>query len=261
MAVIEKWIFLLSLLLSLVFPLEGQGVVNLEDLGIDDDDLNIGGDIFTDFNEDIEASQVLEDERYYRYGRFFVFQLGLGLTAFDGNRGATYTNDHPSYQISLGYFANFETAFHLGFGFSKHNFFLRDPTQNFPSSVGAVDVSALRVFFGHRQYLDTANLGTAITYANPYFTWRLEYWYLTNKFIDQSGFGADTGGGLGLGVGGGLEFPLEFKKKYLNIEILFHKINLHDKNTQAYRAIDDGDGIDDLTGNGYGLVISYVMNW
>lgn len=37
----------------------------------DDDDLNVGGDIFTDFNEDIENTKLVEDERFYRYGRFF----------------------------------------------------------------------------------------------------------------------------------------------------------------------------------------------
>lgn len=38
---------------------------------IEDDDLNIGGDIFNDFNESLDEAQVVEDERFYRYGRFF----------------------------------------------------------------------------------------------------------------------------------------------------------------------------------------------
>jgi len=45
-----------------------------------DDDLTIDGDIFNDFNEDLEATQVLEDERFYRYGRFFQAMIGLGTT-------------------------------------------------------------------------------------------------------------------------------------------------------------------------------------
>ena len=48
----------------------------------DDDDLNIGGDIFTDFNEDVENTKLVEDERFYRYGRFFSFNASIGLTTF-----------------------------------------------------------------------------------------------------------------------------------------------------------------------------------
>ena len=232
-----------------------------------DDDLNVGGDIFTDFNEDVEASQVLEDERYYRHGRFFVFQIGLGVTSFDGNRGIAYDNDHPSYQMSVGYFSDFQTSYHLGFEYSKHNFFLEESTQRFPvTPVGSVDVSALRVFFAYRHYFDTADLGTAITYSNPYFTGRMEYWYLTNKYIDQTGLADDVGGGLGVGFGVGLEFPMKLKESYMNIELLFHRVNFHDKNTQAYRGVDsngnyNGRGYDDLTGNSFSLMTSYVMNW
>ena len=96
-----------------------------------DDDLNVGGDIFSDFNEDVEASQVLEDERYYRHGRFFVFQMGLGITSFDGNRGIAYNNDNPSYQLAVGYFSDFQSAYYLGFEYSKHHFFWMSPRRDF----------------------------------------------------------------------------------------------------------------------------------
>ena len=52
-----------------------------------DDDVSVGSDIFNDFSEDLESSQVLEDERYYRYGRFFSVNLGTGVTNFTGKRG------------------------------------------------------------------------------------------------------------------------------------------------------------------------------
>jgi hypothetical protein len=44
----------------------------------DDDDLNVGGDIFTDFSEDVENAKLVEDERFYRYGRFFCFNSYQG---------------------------------------------------------------------------------------------------------------------------------------------------------------------------------------
>lgn len=43
----------------------------------------------------------------------------------------------------------------------------------------------LRAYFPYRYYIDTADLGVAITYSNPYLITRFEYWYMTNKFIDQ----------------------------------------------------------------------------
>ena len=118
---------------------------------LQEDDLKIGGDIFSDFNEDIEAAQILEDERFYRYGRFFSFIASLGLTTFDGNRGRAYEDELPSYGLSLLYFSDFQNAMGLGLEFSKHNFFLPDPTRGVQddeeTGFGFIEVSMLRVFF------------------------------------------------------------------------------------------------------------------
>jgi hypothetical protein len=231
---------------------------------IEDDDLNIGGDIFSDFNESLDEAQVVEDERFYRYGRFFSFSLFLGLTTFDGNRGSAYENDPPTYGLGINWFTDFQTSFGLGFEYSKHHMFFGEPTEGFPDPVGFVDVNMLRVFLSYRYYIDTSNLGTAITYSNPYFTGRMEYWYLTNKFVDQSELGNDTGGGFGFGVGFGLEFPIKLKESYLGVEFLFHTVNFHDKFTQTYAPdVDNGGstGFEDLTGNVYSTILSYVISW
>jgi hypothetical protein len=230
----------------------------------DDDDLNIGGDIFTDFNEDVENTKIVEDERFYRYGRFFSFNASLGLTTFDGNRGLAYENHPPSFGISFTFFKDFLTALNLGLEFSKHSMFLKDPVKAFPndSAPGFVDVSMLRVFLGYRYYFDTTNLGTAITYSNPYLTGRLEYWYQTNKYIDQTELPHDSGGGLGFGMGFGLEFPIEVKESYLGLEFLIHSVNFPDKNTQKYAPVNPGGyGFDNLGGNAYSTMVSYVFNW
>jgi hypothetical protein len=70
----------------------------------DDDDLNIGGDIFSDFNEELESAKVAEDERFYRFGRFFSFNVGLvsnlALSAIE--RRALFKNRSvPSRRASL----------------------------------------------------------------------------------------------------------------------------------------------------------------
>ena len=235
----------------------------------DEDDLSPSGDIFSDFNEDLEASQVLEDERYYRYGRFFSFSINLGLTAFNGNRGLAYENSHPTLGLALNYFQDFRTSFGLGFALSKHHMYIEEPTVGFSgefensdmSGPGFIDVNLLRVFFSYRYYVDTTNLGTAITYSNPYATLRLEYWYQTDKFIDQPEVGDQSGGGFGFAIGGGLEFPMKIKESYIGLEFLMHTANLYDKYTIDYKGTDGISGYDDLTGYAFTSMVSYVISW
>jgi hypothetical protein len=73
-----------------------------------DEDLNPGSDIFTDFNEDLESAQVLEDERFYRYGRFFSVNIGGGFTTFTGKRGKAYEDNPPTFHLSTNYFLDFQ---------------------------------------------------------------------------------------------------------------------------------------------------------
>ncbi len=240
-----------------------------------EDELQSGGDIFSDFNEDLEASQVLEDERFYRYGRFFSVNLGGGFTTFTGNRGNAYDDNHPTFHLSTNYFMDFQQAIMLGVEFSKHTMVLDTLTNQYQTkNVGAVETDFTRVFVGYKYYIDTTDLGTAITYSNPYFIGRLEYWYQTNKFVDRPEFDKQKGGGIGSGIGAGLEFPVELKKSYVSVEFLYHVVNFFDKNTQDYRRIERDNastpqnertlstyGFEDLTGNALTLMITYNFTW
>jgi hypothetical protein len=65
-----------------------------------------------------------------------------------------------------------------------------------------------------------------------------------------------------VGLGMGLEFPIKIKESYINVEALWHQVNLHDKDTQAYKATDENNiGYNDLTGNVLSLMVGYVINW
>lgn len=253
-------IFLILMSLASFSLAMAQGLPTA-DIGLEDDDLNVGGDIFSDFNEDLESSQVMEDERYYRYGRFFSFQVGLGLTWFDGNRGIVTEPDPPSYSLAVNYFLDFQSSFGIGFAFSKHWMYFPDATEGSKVPLEFVDISMFRVHFNYRYYIDTANLGTAITWSNPYFTGRLEYWYETQKFPDLDDEPNLNSGGLGFGMGFGLEFPIKIKESYLNLEFLYHAVNLDNKFTARFRSENGGYGIDDLSGSVYTSSLAYVFNW
>ena len=67
-----NFLFISLLTLGMLSPQHSQAQEASNDIfAADDDDLNVGGDIFTDFSEDVENAKLVEDERFYRYGRFF----------------------------------------------------------------------------------------------------------------------------------------------------------------------------------------------
>jgi hypothetical protein len=261
--------FILLSGLTLLLPSARGQFLQEDPFSLDEDDLSVGGDIFNDFNEDVEEGQVIEDERFFRYGRFFTLQLALGITSFDGNRGTAYNNDPPTYGLGVTYFSDFQSAYGMGFEFSKHHMFIDQPVFGAQTSegFGLIDVSMLRFYFSYKYYIDTANLGTAITYSNPYFIGRMEYWYVTNKFPDQPDVPDDNGGAIGLGVGFGLEFPVKLRESYIGVEFLWHSVAFHDKYTQEYRPCETvnnictGFGYEDLTGSAYSTMVSYIINW
>lgn len=258
-----KIIFILSLILSL--PLRAQGPEQfMQEI---DNDLSPGTDIFSDFNEDIESAQVLEDERFYRYGRFFSVNIGGGFTTFTGNRGSAFEDNNPTFHLSVNYFLDFQNSIILGIEYSKHTMVLDSVANGFPSQgiLGAVVDDMTRVFVGYKYYIDTSDLGTALTYSNPHFIGRMEYWYRSRKFIDLDTIPKDVGGGLGTGIGMGLEFPIELKESYVSVEALYHVVNFDDKFTQDFRQIPDEPdstfGYEDLTGNVITFIITYNFTW
>lgn len=259
-------IILLSMLIS-ISPSLSFSQVSAGFMDQIDEEIGSSTDIFSDFNEDLESAQVFEDERYYRYGRFFSVNVGGGFTTFTGNRGAAYDDNHPSFHLSTNYFLDFQKVITVGVEYSKHTMVLDTVVNGYPDLglFGAVTTDFTRVFLGFKHYIDTSDLGTAITYSNPHFIGRLEYWYQSTKFIDQPGVPNDKGGGIGTGIGVGLEFPIELKKSYISFEALYHVVNFYDKYTQDYRQSPDLEdstyGFEDLTGNVVSYIFTYNFNW
>jgi hypothetical protein len=261
---------------SLVFTLFSSGGYGQNmDEGDISNDLDMSSGIFSDFEEDLASRQVQEDERFYRYGRFVSMTMGFGLTTFGGNRGKAFHDENPTFSMGLVYFSDFRNAFNMGIEHSRHTIYLDTPVKsNAVSSnpYGAIDVQLLRPFLAYRYYFETADLGSILTYANPYLIGRIEYWYETKKYRDYDGQDTVKEGGLGASVGAGIEIPTDLDKSFVGFQMLMHKVQLPDNNTEEYQAADAADdatycqthkcyGYSDLQGLGYSFITSYVISW
>jgi hypothetical protein len=114
-----------------------------------------------------------------------------------------------------------------------------------------------------RYYIDTTNLGSALTFANPYFVGRLEYWGVDYKFKNQPTLQEEKGKGMGWAGGIGLQFPLKMKTYNFGVEFLVHSVNWSDRFTQAYAPLPQGS--ENYSGYGYtnmnGLAFDLFMGF
>lgn len=252
-------------LLILFFGFVTKAQVDNWSSNFDDDLSSESNNIFSDFQEDVGTKEVQEDERFYRYGRFVSTAFGMGLTSFTGNRGKAYHDQHPTLSVGFIYFSDFQSAFGIGIEYSKHFMYLDNPTiDTADESYGTIEVTFLRPHLAYRYYLDTSDLSSLLTYANPYFIGRLEYWYQSRKFSDYDG-SSDSNGSVGASLGMGIELPIDLKKNFIGLQFLAHKVTLEDTDNGQF---DIGNcsgekcyGYTDLKGMGYSIITSYLFSW
>ncbi len=233
-----------------------------------DDDLSANNnDIFSDFQEDVGSKEVQEDERFYRYGRFVSTAFGVGVTTFTGNRGKAYHDQHPTLSVGFIYFSDFQSAFGIGLEYSKHFMYLDNETVDTANeNYGTIEITFIRPHLAYRYYFDTADLSSLLTYANPYFIGRLEYWYQSRKFRDYDG-SSDSSGAIGASAGMGIEIPVDLKKNFIGLQFLAHKVTLQDTDNGQFEVGNNctaGEkcyGYSDLKGMGYSIITSYLFSW
>lgn len=217
-------------------------------------EFELGGDIFNDYSEGIESAKILERENYFNYSNFFSVDFLLGWTSFNDERGQAFqVNNSPGFGLSANYYFETNVTFGLGFNYSQNYFTIDEPVYGYPNPAtlpGNITVNNWRYFLNLRYYLDTSNLGSAITFANPYLVGRMEYWDVTYVFKNQPIYPNEKGKGFGFAFGLGLQFPLKMKQYNFGIEALAHSVNWSDKWTQKYAPIENANG-QPVTGYGY----------
>jgi len=198
---------------------------------------------YGDFNLNEEE---VEDTNYFQYGKFFGISLGLGYQTATGNRGKLYQAAIPRFDGRIQYWFNFHFAAELGFFFANHSFY--DGTQNY-------QVKMIGYGFGLKYYFETKNASAAVSFANPFLVGGVGA--MSKTQTSAQGVEASSDSCFSARLGGGLEFPISYKKTYLAVEALYHTQNFLDTNeTNAYSNV-----VPDLSGGFFTLMAHFMFVW
>ena len=186
---------------------------------------------------------------FFQFGRFFGVSLGLGTEFADGYRGTLWQGGFPLVDFKFHYWFDFNLAIDMGFSIASHFY---DTKAN---NIGRVDVSMFHPAFDLKYYFDTKNLGSAISFSNPYIIVGAGSFTKTENFLLLGQ--QDSTSGLGLSLGAGLEFVIAPKKTYLAIEGKMHFVRFKDTYTTLFQS----QGLPNLTGNFYTMTCNLLLTW
>jgi hypothetical protein len=186
---------------------------------------------------------------FFQFGRFFGVSLGLGSEFADGYRGTLWQGGFPLVDFKFHYWFDFNLAVDMGFSIATHFY---DTKAN---NIGRVDVSMFHPYFELKYYFDTRNLGSAISFSNPYLIIGVGSFTKTENYLLLGQ--QDSNSGLGLSLGAGLEFVISPKKTYIEIEGKVHFVRFKD----TYTTLFSSQGLPNLTGNLYTVNCNLLLTW
>ena len=204
---------------------------------------------FTNYGEFNENQDEEADSKFFQYGRFFGVSLGLGAQIVDGNRGALWQGGFPMVDFKLHYWFDFQMALDLGF-FTAQQFY-----DTAVKGLGHVDVNMVHVGVDVKYYFPTKNLSSALSFANPYLIAGAGSYSKTENSQAQATQDPDTSIGVCLGIG--LEFVMNPRKSYFELEAKGHLAVFKDTYTTSFQAA----GLPNLTGNFYTISGSILFTW
>ena len=199
---------------------------------------------YGDFNMAEEENQ---DALYFQYGRFFGFSLGLGYQTATGNRGKLYDPAIPRFDIRIHYWFNFNFALELGLFMANHSFKYENTTFE-------------TKFIGYgmhlKYYFDVRDASAALTFSNPFLSGGIGAWSMSQTKVGSTQ--PDKDSTLSLDIGGGLEFPIVYKKTYFILEALYHTQSFADSNGNNNEF---GNRVPDLNGGFITLMGHFMFVW
>lgn len=213
------------------------------------EDEDYAGSPFTRYGEFNESNDEEADTRFFQQGRFFGVSLGLGMQTASGNRGALWQGGFPVVDFKLHYWFDFNFALDLGFFTAQHYF---DTTVQ---SLGHVDVNLLHLGVDLKYYFNTHNLSAPISFASPYILVGAGSFSKTQNSNTAQTQDNDTS--IGVSLGGGLEFVIDPRKLYFELEGKCHVVTFKDTFTTNFQPM----GLSNLTGSFFTLTGNILLTW
>lgn len=210
-----------------------------------------GGDEFSDtphtrFGEFNEEQEEADAAAFFRYGRFFGVGAGIGYQAVSGNRGIVWRGGTPLFAFHVHYWFNFTTALDLEFTTVPHNFL---------SGLNETNITVTHLGLNFRYYIDTTNLSDAVTFAQPFLLFGAGAYTKTQSTPATAQ--KDVDGQFGMNLGLGLQFPIQHKKLYFDLEGKLILVRFLDSTDTSF----SGNGAADLSGNFWTITGSVIMTW
>ena len=108
-----------------------------------------------------------------------------------------------------------------------------------------------------KYYIDVRDKSAALSFSNPFISVGIG---AISKSTSNNGSGSTdvtSDSTLSIDLGGGLEFPIVYKKTYFILEAMYHTQNFADSSDTTYAA----QGIPDLSGGFFTLMGHFMFVW
>jgi hypothetical protein len=204
---------------------------------------------YTGYGEFNEQEDEDDASRFFQFGRFFGVSLGSGFNGVTGNRGLLYQGGTPVVDFKVMYWFDFNFALELGLTTANH--FYDSQARGF------ANITLTRIGVDLRYYLPMQDLAAPITFANPYLLIGGGPISKQESLQTQNVVESDTG--LGLAVGGGLEFTVSPRKIYFGVAAKYQFVTFKDTFTTEFQS--ENIPITDLTGGFYTLLGTVLFTW
>ena len=211
---------------------------------------DFSGTPFTEYGEFNEEEEEIADTRFFQTGRFFGVGVGGGAEGALGNRGVLWQGGIPALSFKVHYWFDFNLAMDLSIGSSSHFYDILDTEEH-------VDIRFNHFGSAVRYYFNTRNVGSAITFANPYILAGVAS-YTKTEASSLEEVVEDPESKIGLNAGAGLEFVIKHRKAYFQLESRIHMVTFQDTYSPRFS---ESVGIPDVTGAFFTTTLSLMFTW
>ncbi len=213
------------------------------------DDSDYSSSAFSGYGEFQSWTDEESDVKFFQFGRFFGVSLGTGVQMLDGARGSLWQGGFPVVDVKIHYWFDFQLAMDLNYYSAQHYY---DTTA---LGLGRVAINFNQIGMHLKYYFDTKNLSSTISFANPYVIAGFGSYSKTENSLVQQTQAPETS--MGVSGGFGLEFVIQPRKTYFELETKIHAIIFQDTYTTNFTGV----GLPNLAGNFYTVVGSVLLVW